>query len=83
MVPKVGQTWQLPNGEIVTIVSVPSKDGWLRAFSHDVGGERTYGSYVFAQKQSKLVEVGRRSAESDLREILKQLVREVIAEQKE
>jgi len=88
---KIGQTWQLSIGEVVTIVSLPDMDGWLRALSHDVGVERTYGSYGFAQPDAKRLEMkkaghsgGCTSVEliRDLRATIKEIVVEVLKEQK-
>jgi len=81
-----GQTWRLCDGAIVTVVSLPNKDGWLRALSHDDGREHTYGSYGFVQPAATLLEMKKVSQavglDSHLRVILKELILEVLEEQK-
>jgi hypothetical protein len=79
---KVGQTYRLLSGEVVTVVSLPGKDGWLRAFSHDVGSERTYGAYAFEQSGVELVEVRNNLTLAPLRSLLKEIVHEILAEGK-
>ncbi len=79
---KVGQTWKLVSGEIVTIVSLPDARGWLHCLSHDVGFVRTYGLFGFDQPGTRLLEVKGGGHDSALRAILKEIVVEVLAERK-
>jgi hypothetical protein len=81
---KIGQTWQLLSGEIVTIVTLPDKSGWLTALSHDVDHVRTYGLFGFDQPGVRLLEVKSDTVATDvsLRAILKEIVFEVLAKHK-
>ena len=76
---EIGQTWQLLSGEIVTIISLPNEDGWLRALSHDLGVERTYNLYGFVQAGARLLET---KTAASLRVMIKELVLEALNEQK-
>jgi len=73
---KIGQTWQLASGELVTVLSLPEKNGWLRCLSHDVGLERTYGTFAFIQPDARVVE-----SKSSLRSLVKDLMKEILQEE--
>ena len=54
---RVGQTWQLADGSVVTVLSLPDEAGWLRCLSHETDREGTYNVYGFVQPAARLVEL--------------------------
>lgn len=74
---KIGQTWQLGSGGIVTITEPPDVEGWVTAVSHETGYVGVYADVRFGE-DATLIEV-RKRANDDLLEQIRQVVREELA----
>ncbi len=76
----VGQTWRLPDGDIVTLVELPAValGGWIKAVSLVDGRERSLGEYPFGQPTSELLE----SREPDPVALLREAIRVLLVRAK-
>jgi len=88
---RIGQTWKLPSGEVVQVLTDPDAKGQVECYSYDAMKKRTYNAFVFNQPLSvlyppeKLDELRRgrsapRGIRSEVRDLLKELIREIIVD---